>query len=983
MKRLSAITYLYLYLLLPICAQDYSLDRLATTLEEYADSSSKCNWHVAESFAYDLLGFLNFINIYGPNSEKTLQRFADKTYIDYSRFIANIREDVLKEKYWKIDVDYEISLSIINLYRNFLYTLENNYGKEYLDRLKQSYTLSMNALMQDNGDYENYHYNLQNRYYEYDFSLLEETYNDELVLNLIYDKIPQFLTVFNSLLTSDISEEAKAELTLNGFDVLYDHNNPTIAENILSLWIDYELKRDHSNYRFLSEYIERARTKRSVMALNNKDYFLAYMDVSLVDNVLKEGFLNYYIDVNEFLRQLEIRAMVEINMPTDDNPEDKVLKYFEYADSLITHDARCLNNEPVTPATAGIIYSQLAQSYLNRNEINLAEEAIFKAKNIVGAHFDYSTSLSQAIVFIRNYKYEVAKELLYKCLEVQSVGKYSLSAQKEIYSLLLSIALEENNDEVIRQTAETYYTLQRDFYYKRLSLLPSYNRSNYWANDYSLQYMTFLAGTIASRLDSCAYIGYDAALFQKGLLLRFDGIERENVMNSGDEVLIKAYNEMKSSMRPNVPDSVRLESMDRYSLMYAKHQEFISNINHLSWTQVRESLEPNEVAIEFIETYDEDYNDYVYGAYLLKSNFDAPIYITLCSSDKLKSLLRNPIRGGYYPSIYNSPIVQTEMYNLIWGKIEKYLTKGSTIHFSPYGLLSQINIEILANENDQTPINQRYEINRISSTGLLVDTNSEISYESAILMGDIDYNSNVYSANETIKNDTYISTFSRGMAKLWEPLSHTKDEVENIERLLQKSKINTSVFQSEYASEGNFKSLSYSVSSIIHIATHGFYFSHNDARKWDYFSMFSAEESDKYISPMQRSGLVLAGGNHAWSGKEIPVRAEDGILSAQEIANLNLSNTDLVVLSACQTGLGELSNDGVSGIQRGFKLAGVKTLIMSLWEVNDEATAIMMKNFYKHLTKGKSKKESFNSAIQAVKKWNDDPYYWAAFIMLD
>ena len=127
----------------------------------------------------------------------------------------------------------------------------------------------------------------------------------------------------------------------------------------------------------------------------------------------------------------------------------------------------------------------------------------------------------------------------------------------------------------------------------------------------------------------------------------------------------------------------------------------------------------------------------------------------------------------------------------------------------------------------------------------------------------------------------------------------------------------------------------------------------------------------------------MAGGNHSWLGETIPEGAEDGILSSMEIANLDLSNTDLVVLSACQTGLGDINTEGVSGIQQAFKLAGVNTLVMSLWEVSDKATSIMMTNLYKNLSKGKNKREAFNAAVQAVKKWDNDPYYWAAFIMLD
>ena len=128
---------------------------------------------------------------------------------------------------------------------------------------------------------------------------------------------------------------------------------------------------------------------------------------------------------------------------------------------------------------------------------------------------------------------------------------------------------------------------------------------------------------------------------------------------------------------------------------------------------------------------------------------------------------------------------------------------------------------------------------------------------------------------------------------------------------------------------------------------------------------------------------MMSGGNKAWVGETLPEDIEDGILSAAEISNLDFNSCDIVVLSACETGLGEITDEGVFGLQRSFKIAGVNTIIMSLWEVDDQATSYMMQNFYKNLVKGKNKREAFSIAQAAVKKKYSDPRYWAAFIMLD
>ena len=134
--------------------------------------------------------------------------------------------------------------------------------------------------------------------------------------------------------------------------------------------------------------------------------------------------------------------------------------------------------------------------------------------------------------------------------------------------------------------------------------------------------------------------------------------------------------------------------------------------------------------------------------------------------------------------------------------------------------------------------------------------------------------------------------------------------------------------------------------------------------------------------PMLRSGLALAGANYAWKHGHNPYNEEDGILTAYEISKLNLSNTDLVVLSACETGLGDINgSEGVFGLQRAFKMAGVDYLIMSLWQVSDQQTADLMNLFYEYWLNGNDIRSSFEMA-QSEMREKYDPYYWAAFVLV-
>lgn len=137
-------------------------------------------------------------------------------------------------------------------------------------------------------------------------------------------------------------------------------------------------------------------------------------------------------------------------------------------------------------------------------------------------------------------------------------------------------------------------------------------------------------------------------------------------------------------------------------------------------------------------------------------------------------------------------------------------------------------------------------------------------------------------------------------------------------------------------------------------------------------------------NPLMYSGLLFSGANLAWTGDSALLEVEDGILTSDEISKLNLSGTKLVVLSACETGLGKISDtEGVLGLQRAFKLAGVQTLVMSLWEVSDQVTKSFMSKFYKEITAGKSIQQSFRNAQFEIKKQYPNPYYWAAFVILD
>jgi CHAT domain-containing protein len=229
---------------------------------------------------------------------------------------------------------------------------------------------------------------------------------------------------------------------------------------------------------------------------------------------------------------------------------------------------------------------------------------------------------------------------------------------------------------------------------------------------------------------------------------------------------------------------------------------------------------------------------------------------------------------------------------------------------------------------------------------------------------------------------------------IWNYLPGTLKEIDSIHAIIAPH-INTDLYKAYEASEANFKTIA-AKSHILHIATHGFFYPDPEVIRKETKTEMDQEDlsfrggASNYgiwnfvnnENPLMRSGLALAGANDAWQ-RDVFAEGEDGVLAAQEVSNLNLTQTELVVLSACETGLGDIKgSEGVYGLQRAFKMAGAHYLIMSLWQVPDEETAKFMTLFYEHLFELKDIRSAFTAAQSQMRK-EHDPYYWAAFVLIE
>ena len=394
------------------------------------------------------------------------------------------------------------------------------------------------------------------------------------------------------------------------------------------------------------------------------------------------------------------------------------------------------------------------------------------------------------------------------------------------------------------------------------------------------------------------------------------------------------------------------------------------------------------MAIEFVE-YPTMTDTIKYAALILRKGWQYPKMVSLFRKDQIEPFIKQD-----KDKIYSNGYVGKEIKRLIWSPLEEFISPGMRVYFSPAGIIHQLAIENLP-ADDSTTLGDRYQIYRLSSTKALALHEPELQNKTTVLYGGLKYDLEVKEMAseckkyEFEKHNSYLAmrgySTDTTLRKGWEYLNGTLQEVDQISRLMKEKKYYVTKHTWATGSEASFKSLSGKGNGIIHIATHGFFLPIEESKKNLYVQMRMGDQRETRgrVDPMLRSGLMLSGGNRAWQGEKIPEDIEDGVLTAREISRMDLRGTDLVVLSACETGLGEVSGEGVFGLQRSFKQAGVKTLLMSLWEVNDQATRYIMTEFYSNLLSGKDKRTAFLAAKRKCKEKFQFPQYWAAFIMLD
>ena len=516
-------------------------------------------------------------------------------------------------------------------------------------------------------------------------------------------------------------------------------------------------------------------------------------------------------------------------------------------------------------------------------------------------------------------------------------GETSLDSQT-ILARLIYCYFELNKDKEAISLLKLYTKKREKFLINNLNI-PQDFQNAFW--QYSQSHFDYLYALCTSRwhpnelVDFC----YNNNLFMKSTLLSY------NLAN-------------------------KFNSKNEYYLLQTK------------WKDIQKEMSDNDIAIEFIKYPAMDGDKLVdcYAALLLKKNWKYPkmtIIFYLNKGDKVTNETLDK-----YP---------------FWSvRLNEYLTPGCNIYFSASGGLHNLPIESMSIGNGKI-MSDVYNMHRLSSTRELVKEKKEVKYTKAALYGGLNYDmtdNELLSESQTYYKDASENYFvSRGLLEdsirgyKWDNLNNTLQEVNYISELMNKNQVTTQIYRGNKGNEESFKALSGHEYNIIHLATHGFFYPDEEAKEKDYFKPMMLNDHYRTFNEvdmsMWRSGLVMSGGNRAWKGDTIPNNVEDGILKAQEIGDLDLRGADLVVLSACNTGQGEVTGEGVFGLQRAFKMAGAQTIVMSLTPVDDQTTMAMMNKFYTNLFSGQSKHDAFYNAQRYIRSSKPDPKYWMGWIMLD
>jgi tetratricopeptide (TPR) repeat protein len=663
--------------------------------------------------------------------------------------------------------------------------------------------------------------------------------------------------------------------------------------------------------------------------------------------------------------------------------------------------------------------NNLGVLYKDMGEYTKAEHCALQAqkiqKKILGEdHPLYALVLNNIGVLYREMNnFSKAEEYYLQALSIQksNIGEYHPELALGLDNLGIMFG-------DIGQFVKAYDYFSASFVIKTINLgtnfswLPEKGKAAYWKKEKVFyDNLNNYAAQASATFPEAAALAYNANLIAKGLLLESSNEIKEAVALSGDSVVLKVYEELKvkkdlinqlasDTKQENLTIiEAEADSLDKILVTRLGDYAALKRKFQITWKDVQSVLSENEAAIEFSNFCTHQDSPYYYHALLIRKDYTVPKLIKLGLE---KTIAEVPAGRGF-----------SELYKLIWEPIDSFLQGVNTVYYSTDEYLNNISFTGLCSQGTEkvnntknikrgnqaqsgsiqtsgcSYLSDKYTLHQLSTTRYLAEGLKDSKLENSILVfGGVNYDE-IPSKNDTViapdlENLALAENLSRSSSNQskMEYLPGTQAELEGLQKILKRKQWKVRAFSDKNASENTFKSeIKKESPSVLHIATHGFAFPDQTDKNID---SKTYQESD---NPMARCGLLLAGANHSWTGKSdimLSKTGEDGILTALEVSNLPLRNTKLVVLSACETGLGKIEGtEGTFGLKRGFKLAGVEQIIVSLWSVPDKETMELMDLFYNDLSKTHNAVISFEKAQKEMrKKYPTRPDLWAGFVLV-
>lgn len=492
---------------------------------------------------------------------------------------------------------------------------------------------------------------------------------------------------------------------------------------------------------------------------------------------------------------------------------------------------------------------------------------------------------------------------------------------------------------------------------------------------------------------------YELILFSKGFLLSSENALKTAIFSENvPENIRRIYKELEKYEQERNPWGTLTENssneyvnhyLQRMRLMCATHSiiDKYSDFMNFDFCSITGSLDDDDVVLDFYD-YKIGNEDRQYIVFVYRKGYKAPLMFKVFKESDIQVIFNEVSALAHYngelfnfTEVYNPDFeFSNKLYNCIFNSIvEKVgLDASCNIYVVPSGSLHKIPFESLVVSDDTQCITSDYykSIARISHARIIKNRKLNNSLDNIELFGGLDYGCN----GDTTSNDRGYALNYEGNEvtplQPWNNLLYSNQEIDNIAFMWETAKGAKQVRKHTHTNgtADNFYKLNEGNVSVIHIATHGFFETTRTA--------INLPALKGRFSPMDLSGIVMSNGNHGWLYGS-PMQHE-GVLTASDISKMNLKDTSLVVLSVCNSGNGTMRSDELYGLQRAFKKAGVKSIIMSLWNESDEVGAMFMTKFYYHLLFDKlSLIDSFNKAKNEIRKQFHHPIYWANFVMID